>query len=104
MQYEKLTYQEVKELEQYEDTLPDGVLEEYIYWHGYYDIAWFSDYHFTHWKQGPKGFVKTPHFHKEIWGQLTKEGLDDLNIIIARGHGKTTALLIYMIWRILYFP
>lgn len=104
MRYEKLTYQEVKELEKYEDSLPDGVLEEYIYWHWFYDIAWFSDYHFTHWKQGPKGFVKTPHFHKEIWGQLNKEELDDLNIIIARGHGKTTALLIYMIWRILYFP
>lgn len=35
---------------------------------------------------------------------LTDEEMHDINIIIARGHGKTTALLIYMIWRILYFP
>lgn len=104
MRYEKLTYQEVKELEKHEDVLPDGVLEEYIYWHGFYDIGWFSDYCFTHWKQGPNGFIDTPHFHKEIWDKLTTEELNDLNIIIARGHGKTTALLIYMMWRILYFP
>jgi len=104
MRYEKLTYQEIKELEKHEDVLPDGVLEEYIYWHWFYDIGWFSDYHFTHWKQGPNGFINTPHFHKEIWAKLTTDELNDLNIIIARGHGKTTALLIYMMWRILYFP
>lgn len=33
MHYEKLSYQEVKELEKHEDELPDGVLEEYIFWH-----------------------------------------------------------------------
>ena len=38
MHYEKLTQNEVKELEKFEDQLPDGVLEEYIYWHGFYDI------------------------------------------------------------------
>lgn len=104
MHYEKLTQNEVKELEKFEDQLPDGVLEEYIYWHGFYDIWWFSDYHFTHWKQGPDGFIETPHFHHEIWDLLTDEEMHDINVIIARWHGKTTALLIYMIWRILYWP
>lgn len=104
MQYERLTKQEVMELSQYEDSLPDWVLEEYIFWHWFFDIGWFSDYFFTHWKQGPDGFVETPHFHEEIWDMLTDEQMHDINIIIARWHGKTTALLIYMIWRILYFP
>lgn len=104
MRYEKLTYQEVKELEKHEDVLPDGVLEEYIYWHWFYDIGWFSDYHFTHWKQWANGFIETPHFHEEIWDMLTDEEMHDINVIIARWHGKTTALLMYMIWRILYFP
>ena len=104
MQYERLTENEVKELEKYEDDLPDGVLEEYIYWHWFFDIGWFSDYHFTHWKQGANGFIETPDFHHEIWDLLTDEEMHDVNVIIARWHGKTTALLIYMIWRILYFP
>lgn len=35
---------------------------------------------------------------------LTDEEMNDLNVIIARWHGKTTALTIYMLWRVLYYP
>lgn len=104
MQYQPLTYQEVKELEKHESVLPVWVLEEYIYWHGYFDIGWFSDFFFTHWKTKLTEFIETPDFHREIWGMLTKDDMDDLNVIIARWHGKTTALLIYILWRVLYFP
>ncbi len=47
-----------------------------------------------------KKFIKTPDFHKEIWKYLDK-GIN-LNIIIPRGHGKTTALLIWIIYALLY--
>lgn len=104
MHYEKLSYNEIKELEKFEDDLPDDVLDEYVYWYWFYDIWWFSDYHFTHWKQGPDGFIDTPEFHNQIWDLLTDKEMHDINVIIARWHWKTTALLIYMIWRILYFP
>lgn len=102
--YPYLSFEEVKELQQYESTMPDEVMDEYVYWHGYHDIGWFSDYFLLHWKKGPDGFIETPYFHHEIWDMLTDTQMHDLNVIIARGHGKTTALLIYMIWRVLYFP
>jgi hypothetical protein len=35
---------------------------------------------------------------------LSNEPLININIIIARGHWKTTAILIYIIRRVLYFP
>jgi len=104
MKYEKLTYKDVKELAQHENNLPDWVLEEYIYWHWFFDIGRFSDYIFTHWKQGVDGFIESPTFHREIWDMLRDEEMHDINIIIARGHWKTTALLIYMVRRILYYP
>lgn len=104
MSYQRLSKKEVAELSQYESELPDDVMEEYIYWKWFYSIGWFSDYHFLHWKQGINGFIETPEFHEEIWGMLTPDEMDDVNIIIARWHGKTTAILIYMTWRILYYP
>lgn len=103
-EYEKLTRQEILELAQFEDAMPDDVLDEYVYWRGFYDIGWFSDYFLLHWKKGADGYIDTPPFHYEIWDQLTADQINDLNIIIARWHGKTTALLIYMIWRVLYYP
>lgn len=102
--YSPLTFDEIKELEKYEDDLPDGVLEEYIFWHWFYDIGWFSDYFLLHWKQWSTWYIETPFFHWEIWDLLTDKEMHDINVIIARWHGKTTALIIYMLWRILYFP
>lgn len=102
--YGQLSEKEVNELEKYEDVMPPEVLDEYIFWRGYYDIGWFSDYFLLHWKQGDDWFIETPFFHHEIWDLLTDEEMHDINVIIARWHWKTTALLIYMIWRILYFP
>lgn len=102
--YEKLSEKEVFELEEYLDDMPSQIYDQYVFWRWFYDISWFSDYFLTHWKQWDNWFIETPEYHKEIWDKMTDEEMNDINVIIARWHGKTTALLIYMIWRVLYYP
>jgi len=104
-EYQLLSEEQIKVLEDNKmvKDLVGEELDHYIYCKGYYDIEFFTDTLLTEWKEHPVSgkFVKTPWYHKEIW-----KAIDDdqklLNIIIARWHGKTTALLMYMIHSICY--
>ena len=103
--YEKLSKNEIERLWKYIKKMPESVARQYVFWKWFYDIWFFSDYFLEKWKIWPTWTkIKTPDFHRQIWGFLSQEDLRDLNIIIARWHGKTTSILIYMIWRVLYFP
>jgi hypothetical protein len=50
--YEKLTKNEIKELSKYENELNEKAVRQYVYWKGFYDIEFFSDYFLLHWKMG----------------------------------------------------
>jgi len=84
--------------------MPSHVANQYVYWKGYYDIGFFSDFFLIDWKKWDDWYIESPEFHETIWELLSDEEMHNLNVIVARGHGKTTAILIYMLWRILYFP
>ena len=82
------------------ELLSKNEFKQYTFSKGYYDIEFFSDYYLEHWKIKDWKFIETPEFHCEI-----REALDrweDINIIIARGHGKTTAILIRILHSLLY--
>ncbi len=103
--YEKLSKNEIERLWKYIKKMPESVARQYVFWKWFYDIWFFSDYFLEKWKIWPTWIkIKTPDFHRQIWGFLSQEDLRDLNIIIARWHWKTVSLLIYILWRMLYFP
>lgn len=97
-----LTQEEIIEIELIEKTLSREGHKQLVYSKGYYDKDFFSDYFLHDWKINEKTgeFIESPDFHKEIWDMLDK-GID-LNIVIARGHGKTTSILIWITHALLY--
>lgn len=101
---DKLSIKELGLLEQYIEEMPESIVDQYVYWKWYYNIWWWSDYFLIEWKKKWDEFIESPEFHEQIWSMLTDEEMYDINVIVARWHGKTTALLIYIMWRIIYFP
>jgi predicted phage terminase large subunit-like protein len=92
----------VEKLDPISSELSEAEYLHYAYSKGFYDKTFFSDYFLSEWKTHNKTgkFIYTPEFHQEIWEKLDL-GIN-LNIIIARGHGKTTAILIWIIHALLY--
>lgn len=70
------------------------------------DVEVFSDMFFEHIKYktigGTSYYVPTPYYHTEIRDAI--DGDEDCNIIVARGHGKTTAIWIKFIHMLIYQP
>jgi len=107
-QYQKLTKTEVNKLKKIEKDFKDNseVFDQYVYWRWFYDIEFFSDYFCLEMKKDKETgeYIDSASFHLDIWKLLLSWDMVNFNIIIARGHGKTTIILIYILRRILYFP
>ena len=97
-----LSKEEIAKVKPYYKDFSEGEKIHYLYSMGYHDITFFSDYFLYHWKLHNKTneFIDTPEFHRQIWSYLSRK--INLNIIIARGHGKTTATLIWILHALLY--
>jgi len=102
MIYNVLSKNRVELLSKNLNVLSKEGYNQYIVSRGYYDIGYFSDVCLRDWKMHNKTgeFIKTPSFHYEIWKHLNSG--KNLNIIIARWHGKTTAILIWILHSLLY--
>jgi len=100
--YKKLSKEDIKLLDNFSDELSVEEKRQYIYRKWFYDIEFFSDYFLFEWKhfEWRPEFIKTPFYHKEIWDYLDK--WENLNIIIARWHWKTTAIKIWILYQLLY--
>lgn len=101
MKYEILKKEEIKLIEPLEDQLFDDELNQYVVSKWFYDKDFFCQYfldgygYLIWWEQLP-----TPDHHIEIWEYLDKK--QDFNLIEPRGHGKTTAVLEWILWAICY--
>ena len=73
---------------------------QYLYSKSYYDLEFFSSAFLSHIKQKNWELIDTPYFHKEIWMAL--DSWENVNCIIARWHGKTTAVLIWILHALIY--
>ena len=69
--------------------------QQYIYSKGYHNIDFFGDFFLWHWKK-----KETPEFHNKIHDALSSE--ENVDIIIARWHGKTTTILINIMHSLTY--
>ncbi|MCT4616614.1 MAG: phage terminase large subunit [Candidatus Gracilibacteria bacterium] len=97
---EILDLEDLEIIENILENLSESEIKEYIYSKSYYDIEFFGDYFLYHFKKKDGKFIKSPNFHKQIWKNLDSE--KNINIIIPRGHGKTTSIIIWMLWALLY--
>lgn len=107
MLYKIISGEEIKLLEENNlvESLTEDELSQYSFSKGFFDIDFFSTYFLYEWKTLEDGtFIETPFFHKDIWKILCLVPVIDFVVIIARWHGKTTSVLIYILWRMLYFP
>ncbi len=101
MKYQIISKKELEKIEPIIDKLTREELRQYIFCKWFYDKEFFTQYFLKEfgdiieWKKLP-----TPAHHKEIWSLLDR--WEDLNIIEPRGHGKTTAILIWILWTICY--
>lgn len=77
-------------------------LKWYIYWRWFYDIEFFSNYHFKHVKVDKKTQkpIKSAEFHKQLVQILS--GKEDALILCPRDHAKSTYTFFYIMWCICY--
>lgn len=101
MKYEILAKEEISLLEPLESKLWEEEFNQYVVSKGFYDKDFFCQYflsgygYLIQWEQ-----LETPNHHKEIWEYLDKKS--DFNLIEPRGHGKTSAVLEWILWAICY--
>lgn len=100
IKYKLLTENQINFIENKKFSLSELEKKQFIYSKAFYDKEFFSDFFLSHWKEKNGKMIKTPFYHKEIWENLEKD--EDLNVIIARWHGKTTSLLIDILHSLLY--
>lgn len=101
MKYQILTREELVLLEPFETELDEEELSQYLVSKGFYDKDFFCQYFlggYGYLIQGKQ--LPTPQHHKEIWEYLDKKS--DFNLIEPRGHGKTTAILEWILRAICY--
>ncbi|MDR0607087.1 MAG: hypothetical protein LBG52_01755 [Candidatus Peribacteria bacterium] len=88
-----LTQEEIKKVEPLETEMTEDEIAQYAYSKGFYDDEFFADYFLE-----GHGYIYTndklpvPNHIKELWEIINQK--QDFNLIIARGHNKTTGILI----------
>lgn len=95
-----LNLEQIKSCESILESLSENEISIYLKSKSFYNIEFFSDYFLSHWKTKDWKRIKSPWYHKEIWEALDK--WENINVIIARGHGKTTSLLIWILHALLF--
>ena len=97
---EELTKEDIEYLKKIEDQIPEHLLRDYIYYRWLYDYNFFEDFFFLHFKEKDWKIIKEVKFHKE----MKKDLMSNKNLlwIMFRWSWKTTKVLIYIIWCIVY--
>lgn len=101
--YKIINKKEIKLLEDNDliNNLSWRELNQYIYSKSFHDLEFFSDIFLLNWKRKWDEYIETPFFHKKIWKAL--DSWLNTNCIIARWHGKTTAVLIWILKKLIFW-
>lgn len=74
----------------------------YVYWRGFYDIEFFVNYHFKHYKTDKKTGepIQDSPLHTKLRQNLLSD--HDLVIVFPRDHAKSTNSFFVIMWQIVY--
>jgi hypothetical protein len=98
--YDLLTKNAVDRLEALLPTMSIDQKNQWIYSKGFYDKQFFMDFFLPHWQVHRGKRIKPCSVHHEI--DDSYESGDNINLLLPRGHAKTTRILVNILHDLIY--